>query len=83
MGGHSQIGARCLLYLLVLHHEELLLEITSERRRVTSGSLDGVFFIATPLVIDVPGFMFMVLDIGLSIESNTIVANQEELSPKA
>ena len=84
MGGHSQIGARRLLHLLVVHHEELLLDIMSERRWVTSDSLDGVFFfIATPLAIDVPGFMFMVLDTGLSIDSNTIVANHEELSPKA
>ena len=83
MGGHNQIGARCLLHLLVVHHEELLLEIMSERRWVTSSNLDGVFFITTLLAIDVPGFMFMVLDIGLSIESNTIVANHEELSPKA
>ena len=83
MGGHSQIGARRLLHLLVVHHEELLLEITSEMRRVTSGSLDGVFFIATPLAIGVPGFTFTALDTGLSIDSDAIVANQEELSPKA
>ena len=82
MGGHSQIGARCLLHLLVVHHEDLLLEITSERRWVTSGSLDGVFFIATPLAISVPGFTFTA-HTGLSNDSNCIVANHEELSPKA
>jgi len=83
VGGHSQIGAWRLLHLLVVHHEELLLEIMSERRRVTSGSLDGVFFIATPLAIGVFGFTVTALDIGLSIDSNAIVANHEELSPKA
>ena len=85
MGGHNQIGARRLLHLLYVHHEELLLEIMSERRRVTSSSLDGVFcfFIATPLAIGVPGFTFTSLDTGLSIDSNAIMANHEELSPKA
>ena len=85
MGSHSQIGARRLLYLLVVHHEELLLEITSERRRVTSGSLVGVFcfFIMTSLAISVPGFVLMALDTGFSIDSNIVVANHEKLSPKA
>ena len=81
MGGHSQIGARCLLHLLVVHHEDLLLEITSERRWVTSGSLDGVFFIATPLAISVLGFTLMVLDTGFSIDNNTVASNREKLSP--
>ena len=31
MGGHSEIGAQRLVHLLIVHHEELLLEITSER----------------------------------------------------
>ena len=83
MDGHSQIGARCLLHLLVVHHEELLLEIMSEWWWVTSGSLDGVFFIAMLLAIGVPGFTFTSLDTGLSIDSNAIMANHEELSPKA
>ena len=85
MGGHSQIGARRLLHLLVVHHEELLLEIMGKRWQVTSSSLGGVFcfFIATSLVISVPGFALIVLDTGLSIDSNAIVANHEELSPKA
>ena len=85
MGGHSQIGARCLLHLLVVHHEELLLKITSERRQVTSGSLDDIFcfFITTSLAISVPSFMLMVLDTGFSIDSDAIMANHEKLSPKA
>ena len=83
MGGHSQIGARRLLHLLVVHHEELLFEITSERQWVTSDSLDGVFFIATSLAIGVLGFLFTAQDIGPSIDSNTIMANHEELSPKS
>ena len=60
MGGHNQIGAWRLLPLLVIHHEELLLEFMSERQWVTAGSLVGVFyfFIMTSLAIDVPGFMF-------------------------
>ena len=84
VGSHSQIGARRLLYLLVIHHEELLLKITGERRRDTSSRLDGVFcfFVATSLAINVPGFMFTAMDTGLSIDSNTIMANHEELSPK-
>ena len=69
--------------MLVVHHEELLLEITSERRRVTFGSLDDIFFIVTSLAIGVPSFKFMVLDTGLSIDSDAIVANHEGLSPKA
>ena len=71
MGGHSQIGARRLLHLLVVHHEELLLEITSEGWWVTSGSLGGIFcfFIATSLAISVPGFALTALDIGFSIDS--------------
>ena len=85
MGGHSQIGAWRLLHLLVVHHEKLLLKIMGERRRATSGSLDDVFcfFIATSLAISVPGFTLMVLDIGFSIDSDAIMANHEELSPKA
>jgi len=85
VGGHSQIGARCLLHLLVVHHEELLLEITSERWRVTSGSLGGIFcfFMATSLAISVPGFTLTALDTDFSIDSNTVVANHKKLSPKA
>ena len=85
MGGHSQIGARRLLHLLVVHHEELLLEITSERWWVTSGTLVRIFcfFIMTLLVINVPSFAFMALDTDLSIDSNAVVANHEKLSPKA
>ena len=69
--------------MLVVHHEELLLEITSERWRVTSGSLDGVFFIATSLAISVPGFTLTALDTSFSIDSNTVVANHKKLCPKA
>ena len=85
MGGHSQIGARCLLNLLVIHHKELLLKITGDRRWATSGSLDSVFcfFVAMSLAISVPGFAFMMLDAGLSIDRNAVVANHEKLSPKA
>jgi len=84
MGGHSQIGALRLLHLLVVHHEELLLEITSERWRVTSGSLGSIFyfFIVTSLVISVPGFALTTLDTGLSIDSNAVVANHEKQSPQ-
>ena len=84
MGGHNQIGAWRLLPLLVIHHEELLLEITSERWWVTSGSLGGVFcfFIATSWAISVLGFALTVLDTGLSINSNTVMANHEKLSPQ-
>jgi len=85
MGGHSQIGARCLLHLLVVHHEELLLKIMNERRWVTSDSLDGVFcfFLVTSLAIRVSGFALTVLDTGFSIDSDAIMANLEELYPKA
>ena len=85
MGGHSQIGARRLAHLLVVHYEELLLEIMSERRQATSSSLGGVFyfFIMMSLVISVPGFTLMALDTGFSIDSNAVVANHEKLSPKA
>jgi len=85
MGGHSQIGARRLLYLLVVHHEELLLMIMGERRRATSSSLDGVFcfFVATSLVISVSGFALTVLDTSFSIDTDAIMANYEVLSPKA
>ena len=84
MGGHSQIGARRLLHSLIVHHEELLLEITGERQRATSGGLGGVFsfFIATSLAISVPGFVLTALDTGLSIDSNVVMANHEKLSPK-
>ena len=84
VGGHSQIGARCLLHSLIVHHEELLLEITSERQWATSGGLGGIFcfFIVMSLVISVPIFMLMALDTGLSIDSNVVVANHEKLSPK-
>ena len=84
VGGHSQIGARCLLHLLVVYHEELLLDITGERRRATSGGLGGIFcfFIAMSLAISVPGFALMVLDTGFSIDSNAVMANHEKLSPK-
>ena len=84
VGGHSQIGAWRLLHSLIVHHEELLLEIMGERRRATSGSLGGIFcfFIATSLVISVPSFTLMALDTGLSIDSNAIMANHEKLSPK-
>ena len=84
MGGHSQIGARCLLHSLIVHHEKLLLEITRKKRWATSRGLGGVFcfFIATSLTISVLGFTVMVLDTGLSIDSNTIVANHEKLSPQ-
>ena len=83
MGGHSKIGAWRLLHSLIVHHEELLLEITGKRRRATSGGLGGIFcfFIVMSLVISVPIFMLMVLDTGLSIDSNTVVANHEKLSP--
>ena len=82
VGGHSQIGARRLLHLLVVHHEELLLEITSERWRLTSGSLGGIFyfFIAMSLAISIPGFTLTVLDTSFSIDSNAVVANHEKLS---
>ena len=85
VGGHSQIGTRCLLHLLIVHHDELQLEIRSERQWVTSGSLDDIFcfFIVMSLAINVPGFMLMSLDTGFSIDSDAIVANHEELSPKA
>ena len=85
MGGHSQIGAQRLLHLLVVHHEELLLEITSERWRLTSGSLGGIFyfFIAMSLAISIPGFTLTVLDTSFSIDSNAVVANHKKLSPKA
>ena len=85
MGGHSQIGARRLLHSLIVHHEEFLLEIMSERRQATSGGLGGVFyfFITTSLAISVPGFVLMALDTGFSINSNAVVANHEKLSPKA
>ena len=84
MGGHNQISAQRLLHLLVVHHEELLLEITSERWWVTFGSLGGIFcfFIAMSLESSVLGFALMVLDTGLSIDSNAIVANHEKLSPQ-
>ena len=83
VGGHSQIGARCLLHSLIIRHEKLLLEITDERRRATSGGLGGVFcfFITTSLTISVLGFTLMVLDTGFSIDSNAVVANHEKLSP--
>ena len=47
--------------------------------------MDGIFcfFIVMSLVISVPIFMLMVLDTGLSIDSNVVVANHEKLSPKA
>jgi len=56
-----------------------------ERWRDTSSKLDGIFcfFIATSLAISVPGFMLMVLNTGFSIDSDAIVANHKELSPKA
>ena len=84
MGGHSQIGARCLLHLLVVYHEELLLDITGERRRATSGGLGGIFcfFIAMSLAISVLSFELTALDTGLSIDSNAVVANHEKLSPQ-
>ena len=83
VGVHSQIGARCLLHSLIVHHEKLLLEITGERRWATSGGLGGVFcfFITTSLTISVLGFTLMVLDTGFSIDSNAVVANHEKLSP--
>ena len=85
MGGHSHIGARRLLHSLIVHHEELLLEITGERRRATSGGLGGIFcfFIVMSLVISVPGFVLTALDTGFSIDNNAVVANHEKLSPKA
>ena len=84
MGGHSEINARRLFHLLVVHHEELLMEITSETQQATSGGLGGVFcfFITTSLAISVPGFVLMALDTGFSINSNAVVANHEKLSPK-
>ena len=84
MGGHSQIGARHLLHSLTVHHEELFLEITGERRRATSGGLSGVFcfFIVTSFAISVPGFALMALDTGLSIDINVVVAIHKKLSPK-
>ena len=71
--------------MLVVHHEELLLEIMSERWRVTSSSLGGVFcfFIAMSLAISVLGFALTALDTGFSIDSNAVVANHKKLSPKA
>ena len=83
MGGHSQIGARCLLHSLIVHHEELLLEIMGERRRATSSGLGGVFcfFIVMSLVISVLVFVLMALDTGLSIDSNVVMANHEKPSP--
>ena len=80
MGGHSQIGARCLLHLLVVHHEELLLEIMSKGRWVTSGFC---FFIMTSLAISVLGLVLAALDTGFSIDSDAVVANHEEFSPKS
>jgi len=70
---------------LVVHHEELLLEITSERWWVSSGNLGGVFcfFIATSLAIGVLGFALTALDTSFSIDDNAIIANHEKLSPKA
>ena len=84
MGGHSQISTWRLLHSLIVHHEELFLEITGKRRWATSHSLGGVFcfFIATSLAISVPGFMLTALDTGLSIDSDAVVANHEKLSPK-
>ena len=84
MGGHSQIGARCLLHSLIVHHEELLLEMIGERWRATSGGLGGIlcFFIVTSLAISVLGFTLMALDTGLSIDSNAVMANHEKLSPQ-
>ena len=85
MGGHNKIGARCLLHLLMTHHEEPLLEITSERRQTTSGGLGGVFcfFIATLLAISIPGLALTALDTCFFIDSNVVMANHEKLSPKA
>ena len=85
MGGHSQIGARRLLHLLVVHHEELLLEITSERWWVTSRSLGGVFyfFIAMSLAISVLGFALTALDTSFSTDSKVVLANHKKLCPKA
>ena len=83
MGGHSQIGARRLLHSLITHHEKLLLEIADERWWATSGGLGGIFcfFIATSLTNRVLGFALTVLDTGLSIDNNAVVANHEKLSP--
>ena len=85
MGGHSQIGSRRLLDSLIVHHEELLLEITGKRWWATSGSLGSIFcfFITTSLAISVPGFVLTALDTSFSIDSNAVVANHEKLSPKA
>ena len=84
MGGHSQIGTQRLLHSLIVHHEELLLEIIGERQWATSSGLGSIFyfFIVTSLVISVPGFALTTLDTGLSIDSNAVVANHEKQSPQ-
>jgi hypothetical protein len=70
--------------LLIVPHKELVLEIVGERRRTTSGDLGGIFgfLMATPLAIGVPSFMLTALDTGFSIDSDAVLANHEELSPK-
>ena len=84
VGGHSQIGARRLLHLLVVHHKELLLEIAGEEQRTTTSDLSGIFgfLLAMPLVIGVPGFALTALDTCFSIDGDAIVAKHKELSPK-
>ena len=63
---------------------ELLLEITGERWRTTTGDLSGIFgfLLAMPLVIGVPGFVLTALDTGFSIDGDVVMAKHEELSPK-
>ena len=61
-----------------------MFEITGKMRCATSGGLGGIFcfFIVMSLVISVPIFMLMVLDTGLSIDSNAVVANHKSSLPK-
>jgi len=69
-----------LLHLVVVHHEELVLEIAGERRRTTSGNLSGVFCFL--MAICVPSFVLTALDTSFPIDRNAVVANHEKLSPE-
>jgi len=52
----------------------------SKGRWVTSGFC---FFIMTSLAISVLGLVLAALDTGFSIDSDAVVANHEEFSPKS
>lgn len=81
MGSHHYVGARHLLDLLVVDHNELVLEVTSEAWQRTTDSVCS-FLIAASLAVSVPTFSLVTLDAGFSIDCGAVKTNHEEFSPE-